>query len=74
MQTYSWGVPYLKGLHLTIEGWREGQDKEDFSVKKLHSVPGHHILWDWEAAEWADSPGDLPPTQSGETHPAPDLV
>ena len=26
-RTFKWVTPYLKGLHLTIDGWREGRDK-----------------------------------------------
>ena len=26
--TFKWITPYLKGLHLTIDGWREGRDKD----------------------------------------------
>ena len=26
-RTFNWMTPYLKVLHLTIDGWREGRDK-----------------------------------------------
>ena len=25
-RTFKWMTPYLKGLHLTIDGWREGRE------------------------------------------------
>ena len=27
VRTYPWLNPYLKGLHLTIDGWREGREE-----------------------------------------------
>jgi hypothetical protein len=47
-RTFQWAVPYLKGLHLTINSWREGQDGEGDKVKKPAAKPGHCIVWEWE--------------------------
>ena len=27
-RTFKWMTPYLKGLYLTIDVWREGRDKD----------------------------------------------
>ena len=32
-RTFKWMTPYLKGLHLTIDGWREGRDKDFYKTK-----------------------------------------
>ena len=31
-QTYKYMIPYLNGLHLTIDGWREGRDSEGWRL------------------------------------------
>eukprot|EP00986_Skeletonema_menzelii_P007431 scaffold2926_cov176-Skeletonema_menzelii.AAC.1 len=33
-RTYRWMNPYLKGLHLTIDGWRPDRDEEGYRIKK----------------------------------------
>ena len=41
--TYDAIVPYLKGLHLTLDGWREGRDDEgwkDLAWYKYHRLDG----------------------------------
>ena len=30
--TYPMMVPYIKGMHLTLEGWREGRDLEGWKL------------------------------------------
>jgi hypothetical protein len=32
VRTYPWLNPYLKGLHLTIDGWREGKDADGYGL------------------------------------------
>ena len=34
-RTYTSFVPYLKGMHLTMDSWREGRNKEGWKVKKV---------------------------------------
>ena len=36
-------VPYLKGIHLTIDGWQEGRDKEGFKKRKK-AVPRRLLI------------------------------
>ncbi|KAL7490524.1 hypothetical protein ACHAWT_000141, partial [Skeletonema menzelii] len=33
-RTYRWMNPYLKGLHLTIDGWRPDRDEEGYRIKE----------------------------------------
>lgn len=50
-RTYKWMVPYMKCLHLTIDGWREGRDHEGWKVK----LPkGMFTIWEWEDEKWID--------------------
>ena len=35
---FKWMTPYLKGLHLTIDGWREGHDKDFYKIKSQPRV------------------------------------
>ena len=41
MPTICWGfsfavmVPYLKGIHLSLETWRGGRDEEGWKIKEL---------------------------------------
>ena len=37
-QTYKSMIPYLNGLHLTIDGWRPNRDKEGWRVKEEPEV------------------------------------
>ena len=41
-----WMTPYLKGLHLNIDGWREGRDKDFYKIKSQPRV--HLKVWEWE--------------------------
>ena len=47
-RTYPWMPPYLKGLHLTIDGWRPGRDAEGFKVKAGVRRVRPFIFWEWE--------------------------
>ena len=40
VRTYPWMNPYLKGLHLTIDGWREGREAGGWRGKGSKSFPG----------------------------------
>jgi len=54
-RTYKWMVPYLKGIHLTIDGWREGRDCEGFKKKKGPKPRGKpNVRWEWEGERWID--------------------
>ena len=33
VRTYKWLNPYIKGLHLTIDGWRPGKDEEGYKLR-----------------------------------------
>ena len=33
-RTYRWMNPYLKGIHLTIDGWRLDRDEDGYRIKK----------------------------------------
>ena len=35
---FKWMTSYLKGLHLTIDGWREGRDKDFYNIKSQMRV------------------------------------
>ncbi|KAL7521106.1 LOW QUALITY PROTEIN: hypothetical protein ACHAWX_005796 [Stephanocyclus meneghinianus] len=48
-RTYNWMPPYLKGLHLTIDSWREGCTKRGWKVKCLKS---QFTIWEWEGEQW----------------------
>ena len=51
-RTFKWMTPYLKGLHLTIDGWREGRYKYFYKIK---SQPRVCIkMWEWEHGNWLD--------------------
>eukprot|EP00956_Cyclotella_meneghiniana_P002842 scaffold3367_cov32-Cyclotella_meneghiniana.AAC.1 len=45
---------YLKGLHLTIDGWRPGRDAEGFKVKAGVRRARPFIFWEWEEEQWID--------------------
>eukprot|EP00956_Cyclotella_meneghiniana_P033568 scaffold97112_cov54-Cyclotella_meneghiniana.AAC.1 len=47
-RTYPWMPPYLKGLHLTIDGWRPGRDEEGFKLKEGVRRKRPYIAWEWE--------------------------
>ena len=55
-RTYLWADPYLKGLHLTIDGWRKGRDNEGYRVKKPTPSPGRRLVWEWDFDCWIDEP------------------
>ena len=43
---------YLKGLHLIIDGWREGRDKE--FLKTYSQLRVHLQVWEWENNNWIE--------------------
>jgi len=46
-RTYRWMTPYLKGVHLTIDGWRHDRDREGW--KKPHQTKQTKLgVWDQE--------------------------
>ncbi|KAL7519144.1 hypothetical protein ACHAWX_003937 [Stephanocyclus meneghinianus] len=55
-RTYEWVAPHLKGLHLSINGWREGQDWEGYKVAKPSPMPTCQFVWNWESDAWIDIP------------------
>ena len=45
-------TPYLKGLPLTTDGWREGHDKDSY---KIRSQPWFSFkVWEWEHKNWLE--------------------
>ena len=46
-RTYRWMTPYLKGVHLTIDGWRHDRDREGWK-KPLHAKQTRLGVWDHE--------------------------
>ena len=40
VRTYPWMNPYLKGLHLTIDGWRRGRNSGGWRFKEPATFPG----------------------------------
>jgi hypothetical protein len=50
-RTYDWMPPYLKGLHLSIGGWREGRLKTGWRAQKPKSKVA---IWEWEGEQWID--------------------
>ena len=45
-RTFKWMTPYRKGLHLNIDGWREGHDKDFYKIKSQPRV--FLKVWEWE--------------------------
>ena len=51
-RTYTWMMPYLKGLHLKNYGWREGRNKDLYKTK---SQPHVRLKdWEWEHENWLE--------------------
>ena len=44
VRTYPWMNPYLKGLHLTIDGWREDRNSGGWKVKEPGVFQGRWAL------------------------------
>ena len=51
-RTSKWMTPYLKSLHMTIDGWREGRDKDFYKIKNQPRV--RLKVWDWEHEHWLE--------------------
>ena len=37
-RTYRWMNPYLKGIHLTIDGWRLDRDEDGYRIKRQRQI------------------------------------
>ena len=48
--TYKWMMLYLQELHLTIDGWREGIEKNLYKTKSKPRV--YMKVWEWEHKNW----------------------
>ena len=46
VRTFKWMIPYLNVIHLTIDRWREGRDKDFYKIKSQPQVL--LMLWGWE--------------------------
>ena len=51
-RTYKWMIPYLKGLHLKINGCRERHEKYLYKTKIQPRVCMK--VWDWEHENWLE--------------------
>ena len=49
---FKWMTPYLKDLHLTIYGWRDGSDKYFYKIKSQTRV--HLKVWERENENWLE--------------------
>ena len=49
---FKWMTPYLKGLNLTIDRWKEGRDKEFYKIKSQPRV--RLKVWEWEHENWLE--------------------
>lgn len=70
-RTYDWMPPYLKGLHLTIDSWREGRLKDGWKAKRPNT---RYTIWEWEGEQWVDVQPDVYEEVTGGNSQAPDLV
>jgi hypothetical protein len=73
-RTYKWMVPYLKGIHLTIDAWREGRDAGGFKVKKPSKKNATFVIWEWEEEQWVEVSEDEYVESLTEGQLAPELV
>jgi hypothetical protein len=72
-RTYRWMVPYLKGIHLTIDSWREDRDAEGYRKKKPKALGKEgNWIWNWEQDKWYDA--DLEPPEEARQLEAPELI
>ena len=44
-RTYRWLNPYLKGLHLTIDGWRPNRDSDGYKKKREKRMQANVLHW-----------------------------
>ena len=73
-RTFRWMTPYLKGLHLTIDGWRAGRDKElwpEYSNKSKDQQREVRV-WKWNLESWMEE-GEIDGEEVEEECPS-DLV
>ena len=49
-------TPYLKGLHLTIDGWRPGRDDELWPEYSEKPKDQHRQvrMWKWNSESWIE--------------------
>ena len=50
--TYKWMILYLKGLHLKIDGWQEGHEKDLYKTKSHLQV--RLKVCEWEHENWLE--------------------
>ena len=64
-RTYKWVSPYLKGIHQTLDGWREGYRSDGWKAPKKSN---RAQVWQWELEEWLEvEEADLPDPEDPET-------
>ena len=61
-RTYRWGNPYMKGLHLTVDGWRPGCDPDTGwkTPARKRSILEQDEDGDWYEVEQVDEPAVAP--------------
>jgi len=70
-RTYRWMVPYLKGLHLTIDSWREDRDVEGYRRKRPRRPKEEgNWTWRWLEERWIEADQDPQGPDTG----APEMV
>jgi hypothetical protein len=73
-QVYPIITPYLKGFHLTLDGWWAGRDEDMWKLPKSHSTGDHgEGVWDVSTESWVPlvPTPEAPPLQ---VTPAPRLA
>jgi hypothetical protein len=69
-RTYRWMVPYLKGLHLTIDSWRADRDGEGYRKQRpRHPRKEGNWHWNWTDDKWYDWDMDPPEGVSKDNTP-----
>ena len=52
VRTYPALKPYLTGFHLTIDGWRNGRDKDGWRMKVKRNPRNEELMEDEEMLDW----------------------
>lgn len=61
--TFTWAIPYLKGLYLTTDYWCKGQYNKGYKVPRPRRNPSRHVFWKWDTDEWVDVLEDSLPNE-----------
>ena len=58
-QTFKMFILYLKGLHLTIDGWRPNCDDDGWRVASKHLFNKSNVLWTNDKDLWKGYPAKV---------------